>query len=56
VQVPDPAAPPSSGKKLEKVCYSLEAAVDWRDKTLRQIKDGMWQDPRKPAAGVRPSC
>jgi hypothetical protein len=53
VQVPDPAAPPSSGKKLEKVCYSLEAAVDWRDKTLRQIKDGTWENPREPVEAGR---
>lgn len=49
VQVPHPTAPSTSGRKLEKVCYSKSEATKWRDGMLRQVTDGTWVDPKARA-------
>lgn len=50
VQTPHPTAPPTSGKKIEKVCYSKQEAATWRDNMLKQTREGTWVDPKAPRA------
>ena len=49
VQVPHPEAPPTSGKKIEKVCYSKQEATTWRDNMLKATREGTWVDAKARA-------